>query len=161
MGDDSPERKCWDTESRFAGNTCGTEGWLEKFGQSCFSSGPKILTATPLLLRHPAGLLTRRWLVSHVHFISYSSAGTFDLFPARDYFFLKTNFPRTDRDVEGRWTRGPGEWKIRSLSFSFSLWRQPWFALSLWNLVIVQANNGKKDPRLTKSRLNLATSNCV
>lgn len=32
---------------------------------------------------------------------------------------------------------------------------------SLWNLVIVQANNRKKDPRLTKSRLNLATSNCV
>lgn len=48
-----------------------------------------------------------------------------------------------------------------SVSFSLSLWRQLCFALSLWNLVIVQANNRKKDPRLTKSRLNLATSNCV
>lgn len=134
------------------------EGWLEKFGQSCFSSGPKILTATPLLLRHPAGLLTRRWLVSHVHFIRYSSAGTFDLFRARDYFFLKTNFPRIDRDVEGRWTRGRMK---NTVSLSPSLWRQLWFALSLWNLVIVQANNRKKDPRLTKSRHNLATSNCV
>ena len=94
---------------------------VEKFGRTCFSSGPKILHRNTLVARHPAGLLTRRWLVSHVHFIRYSSAGTFDLFGARDYFFLKTNFPRTDGDVlrrkgmEGR-TRGWEEWKIPSFA---------------------------------------------
>lgn len=67
------ERKCWDTESRFAvGNTCGSEGGLWKsLAELVFPAGRRFSTATPLLLAIP-----RVFLPDDDLFLTYTSLGT-------------------------------------------------------------------------------------
>lgn len=75
MADDPlpSERKCWDTESRFAvGNTCGSEGGLWKsLAELVFPAGRRFSTATPLLLAIP-----RVFLPDDDLFLTYTSLGT-------------------------------------------------------------------------------------
>lgn len=130
-------------------------GW-KSLGKVVFPAGRRFSPQHPCCSAIP-----RVFLPDDDLFLTYTSLGTRPRGHSTSFELEITSWKPIFRGSTEMW-RGDehvGEWKIRSLSLSLSLWRQLW--LSLWNLVIVQANNRKKDPRLTKSRHNLATSNCV
>lgn len=114
------ERKCWDTESRFAvGNTCGSEGGLWKsLAELVFPAGRRFSTATPLLLAIP-----RVFLPDDDLFLTYTSLGTrprghstsleLEITSSWKPIFRGPTEMWRRKGMEGR-TRGWEEWKIPS-----------------------------------------------